>query len=134
MTSALPSAARNFGLDKPVDHDTRYEAADEYMDVVYKLWEGSWADGAVKRDKVNGVWTDPALVRPINHKGKWFPDIPGPASLLILPRSNLSHDLPSVRIPPVSSAYAGALPGGIIRRRHNIWREGELQHFQFQPS
>ncbi|KAI5475194.1 hypothetical protein MNV49_001847 [Pseudohyphozyma bogoriensis] len=78
VTSALPSAARNFGLEKPVEHDLRYEMADEYMDVVYKLWESSWHDNAVKRDKVKGIWTDPALVRPINHKGKYFKDIPGP--------------------------------------------------------
>jgi alkanesulfonate monooxygenase SsuD/methylene tetrahydromethanopterin reductase-like flavin-dependent oxidoreductase (luciferase family) len=54
--------------------------ADEYMDVVYKLWESSWHDNAVKRDQKNGIWTDPSLVRKINHSGKFFPDIPGPVS------------------------------------------------------
>lgn len=48
------------------------------MDVVYKLWESSWHDNAVQRDQEKGVWTNPALVRKINHSGKYFPDIPGP--------------------------------------------------------
>ena len=30
-----------------VRHDDRYDIADEYMEVLYKLWEGSWEDDAV---------------------------------------------------------------------------------------
>ncbi|KAL8286562.1 hypothetical protein RQP46_004579 [Phenoliferia psychrophenolica] len=78
VTSHLPSAARNMGLAEAVEHDLRYEIADEYLDVVYALWEGSWHDDAVKRDVETKIWADPALVRPINHKGKHFKDIPGP--------------------------------------------------------
>jgi alkanesulfonate monooxygenase SsuD/methylene tetrahydromethanopterin reductase-like flavin-dependent oxidoreductase (luciferase family) len=59
--------------------------ADEYMDVVYKLWESSWHDNAVKRDKESGIFTDPALVRPINHKGTYFKDVPGPVSQTTAP-------------------------------------------------
>src|SRR5690606_9751677 len=44
VTSYLPNAARNFGYDEEVPHDYRYEIADEYLDVTYKLWEGSWDD------------------------------------------------------------------------------------------
>ena len=47
VTSYLPNAARNFGLDGEIPHDRRYELADEYLDVLYKLWEGSWDDDAV---------------------------------------------------------------------------------------
>lgn len=78
VTSHLASAARNFGLTEAIEHDKRYEIADEYMDVVYKLWESSWHDDAVKRDQEKGIWTEPSLVRAINHKGKFFPDVPGP--------------------------------------------------------
>lgn len=76
----MASAARNLGLTEAIEHDLRYEIADEYLDVVYKLWEGSWRDDAVKRDRETGVWTDPSLVREINHHSKHFPDIPGPVS------------------------------------------------------
>ncbi|KAI9836073.1 MAG: hypothetical protein M1819_001687 [Sarea resinae] len=75
VTSYLDSAARNFGLDTQIEHDERYRIAGEFMHVVYKLWEGSWRDDAVI--KSNGVYADPALVRQINHKGKYF-NVPGP--------------------------------------------------------
>jgi FMN-dependent oxidoreductase (nitrilotriacetate monooxygenase family) len=72
VTSYLPNAARNFGLEDQIPHDTRYEIADEYMDVVYKLWEGSWDDDAVIVDREAGVYTDPSKVRPIDHVGTHF--------------------------------------------------------------
>ena len=53
VTGYLDSAARGMGLTAQPDHDGRYDAADEYMSVVYKLWEASWEDGAVLRDKSN---------------------------------------------------------------------------------
>ena len=72
VTSYLPNAARNFGHDGEVAHDRRYEIADEYMDVVYKLWEGSWDEDAVRVDRERRVYADPAGVRPIDHKGTFF--------------------------------------------------------------
>ncbi|HEX3711819.1 MAG TPA: NtaA/DmoA family FMN-dependent monooxygenase [Trebonia sp.] len=72
VTSYLPNAARNFGLGDEIDHDHRYEIADEYMDVCYKLWEGSWSDDAVIQDREHRVYTDPAKVRYINHEGRHY--------------------------------------------------------------
>ena len=72
VTSYLPNAARNFGLEGEVPHDHRYEIADEYLDVLYKLWEGSWDDDAVVQNRENRVYTDPTKVRYINHVGKYF--------------------------------------------------------------
>ena len=69
VTSYLPNAARNFGLADEIAHDDRYAIADEYLDVLYKLWEGSWDDDAVIRDRENRVYTDPSKVRYINHVG-----------------------------------------------------------------
>ncbi|QTH44322.1 LLM class flavin-dependent oxidoreductase [Cohnella sp. LGH] len=77
VTSFLPSAAKNFGLDQAVNHDRRYEVADEYMEVVYKLWEASWEEDAVVRDAVRGIYTDPSKVHEINHEGRYY-NIPGP--------------------------------------------------------
>ena len=48
VTGYLDSAARNLGLDKQLAHDARYDLADEYLDVVYKLWEHSWDADAVR--------------------------------------------------------------------------------------
>jgi dimethyl-sulfide monooxygenase len=76
VSSYLNSAALNIGLDKQIAHDERYDIGDEYMEVMYKLWEGSWEDGAVLRDRQSGVFTDPAKVHPINHDGKYY-KVPG---------------------------------------------------------
>ena len=73
VTGYLDSAARAMGLDRQVAHDDRYDVADEYMEVVYKLWEGSWADDAVLRDRERGVYADPARVRAVQHAGPRFP-------------------------------------------------------------
>jgi FMN-dependent oxidoreductase (nitrilotriacetate monooxygenase family) len=72
VTSYLPNAARNFGLEGEVPHDQRYRIADEYLDVLYKLWEGSWDDDAVVQDRDNRIYTDPTKVRYINHVGEYF--------------------------------------------------------------
>ncbi|KAK5120785.1 hypothetical protein LTR85_005851 [Meristemomyces frigidus] len=72
VTSYLQSAADSFGLDQQVEHDERYRMADEFMEVVYKLLEGSWEDDAVVADRKTGVYTDPAKVHRINHVGKYY--------------------------------------------------------------
>ncbi|EXJ80495.1 alkanesulfonate monooxygenase [Capronia coronata CBS 617.96] len=77
VTSYLDSAARNFGLSKQVEHDSRYDLAEEYMEVLYKLWEGSWRDDAVVEDRETGTYAVPERVRQINHQGKHF-NVPGP--------------------------------------------------------
>ena len=77
VTSYLPNAGLNFGLDGLPSHDERYDLADGYLDVVYKLWEGSWEDDAVLRDTELGIYADPAKVHPINHVGKHF-SVAGP--------------------------------------------------------
>lgn len=76
VTGYLHSAARNLGLDRQLGHDARYDLADEYMEVVYKLWERSWEDDAVRRDREAGVYTDPAKVHPIAHAGRYY-TVPG---------------------------------------------------------
>ncbi|MET0956160.1 MAG: LLM class flavin-dependent oxidoreductase [Cryobacterium sp.] len=76
VTGYLPSAARNMGNEDQLEHDDRYDYADEYLEVLYKLWEGSWEDDAVVRDAASGVFTDPSKVHSIGHSGKHF-QVPG---------------------------------------------------------
>ncbi|HIM36929.1 MAG TPA: LLM class flavin-dependent oxidoreductase [Dehalococcoidia bacterium] len=77
VTSYLPNAGANFGLGGLPSHDDRYDLAEEYLDVTYKLWEGSWEDDAVLRDKERGVYADPAKIHKINHIGKHY-EVAGP--------------------------------------------------------
>ena len=76
VTSYLDSGARNLGQDRLLNHDNRYDIADEYLDVCYKLWEGSWEDGAVIRDAAANVFADPRKIHEIQHAGKYF-KVPG---------------------------------------------------------
>ena len=76
VTGYLNSAAINLGFTKQLGHDARYDLADEFLDVTYKLWEGSWDDDAVQRDKETGVFTDPTKVHPIGHDGEYY-KVPG---------------------------------------------------------
>ena len=77
VTSYLSSAGANLGFGGLPLHDVRYERADEYMDVTYKLWEGSWEDDAVLCDTARGVYADPEKVHLIHHAGKYY-DVIGP--------------------------------------------------------
>jgi len=72
VTGYLDSAARAMGQAGQHPHDRRYEMAEEYMEVVYQLWEGSWEDGAVVRDRATGVYADPAKVHPVMHHGTYY--------------------------------------------------------------
>ena len=72
VTGYLDSAARALGYDAQMQHDDRYDLADEYMDAVYALWEGSWADDAVQRDAASRTYTDPTKVRRIAHAGRQY--------------------------------------------------------------
>jgi alkanesulfonate monooxygenase len=72
VTGYLDSAARGAGKEKQTGHDDRYDIADEYMEVVYKLWEGSWEDDAVLRDRARGIFTDPSKIHRVNHESANF--------------------------------------------------------------
>jgi FMN-dependent oxidoreductase (nitrilotriacetate monooxygenase family) len=72
VTGFLESAARARGDDRQMSHDERYAVAEEFMEVVYRLWEESWEDGAVLRDTARGVYADPARIHAIRHEGQYF--------------------------------------------------------------
>jgi len=69
VTNYLPNASRNFGLEGLTRHDERYAWADEYVDVTYKLWEGSWEEDALVQDRETGVHADYDKIHRINHEG-----------------------------------------------------------------
>lgn len=76
VTGYLKSAAQNLGESDQLSHDERYDRADEYLEVLYKLWEGSWDDDAVVLDAERDTFVDPAKVHPIWHDGTYF-TVPG---------------------------------------------------------
>lgn len=72
VTSYLESTGRSYGQSGLIEHDERYDMADEYCDVCYKLWESSWEDGAVVKDRQRGIYADPTKVRNVVHEGKYY--------------------------------------------------------------
>ena len=71
VTSYLRSGAIAMGKDKLTDHDLRYEMAEEFLEGVYRLWEESWAEGALKKDKESRVYADPSLIKAIDFQGQY---------------------------------------------------------------
>ncbi|KAF2786371.1 Nitrilotriacetate monooxygenase component A/pristinamycin IIA synthase subunit A [Melanomma pulvis-pyrius CBS 109.77] len=72
VTSWKKAAFKAIGLDTPIEHDERYAQADEYLRVLYKLWEGSWANDAITENKEEDEYIDPSKIRSIKHTGKYF--------------------------------------------------------------
>ena len=77
VTSYLENAARNLGYGALPVHEDRYRRAEEYMQVIYKLLEGSWESDAVVADTGRGIYSDPARIHDIDHVGEFF-DVVGP--------------------------------------------------------
>ncbi len=72
VTGYLDSAARGTGLDTQNAHDLRYDVAEEYMEAMYKLWEGSWEEDAVVRDVNARIYARPEKVHKVHHRGKYY--------------------------------------------------------------
>jgi FMN-dependent oxidoreductase (nitrilotriacetate monooxygenase family) len=77
VTSYLNNAARNLGYGSLPVHEDRYRRAEEYVQVIYKLLEGSWEDDAVIADIERGIYADPAKIHDIDHVGEFY-DVVGP--------------------------------------------------------
>jgi FMN-dependent oxidoreductase (nitrilotriacetate monooxygenase family) len=82
VTTRYAGAAGNFGLAAHPPHEDRYARAEEFVEVVTRLWE-SWDADAVVSDQPSGVWANTDLIRPVDFHGRFF-DVSG---ALTLPRS-----------------------------------------------
>lgn len=72
VTGYLDSGARAMGRDGLDEHDKRYDRADDFLQLCYKLWEGSWEDGAIIRDRNGRIYTDPNKVHAVAHNGPYY--------------------------------------------------------------
>ncbi|PWB98292.1 LLM class flavin-dependent oxidoreductase [Homoserinimonas hongtaonis] len=104
VTTFLPGAGRNLGLGGLPEHEDRYARAEDFIDVVYKLWEASWEDDAVLRNKATQQYSDPAKIHEINHVGPFY-DVVGPH--LSEPSPQRTPFLVQAGVSPRGRAYAG---------------------------
>ncbi|MBB3104784.1 LLM class flavin-dependent oxidoreductase [Azomonas macrocytogenes] len=72
VTGYLESAAKAIGRQAQVEHDRRYDQADEYLQVLYQLWEGSWEDDAVLADRKRRIYAQPDKVHKVHHHGEFY--------------------------------------------------------------
>jgi FMN-dependent oxidoreductase (nitrilotriacetate monooxygenase family) len=86
VTSSNPKAALNFNLDEHIEHELRYERANEFVDVVRGLWD-CWDDGAIVADTTTGRYVDPDKVRVLNHQGRFF-KVRGPINMARSPQGH----------------------------------------------
>jgi len=86
VTSVNDGEAHNMGKDAHLDHDFRYDRADEFMEVVLGHWD-SWEDGSLLIDKKSGRFADPDKVKRLDHNGRFFKSR-GPFTV---PRSSQGH-------------------------------------------
>src|SRR5262245_20953043 len=86
VTSSAAKAALNFSREEHMEHDLRYEVAQEFVDVVKGLWD-CWEDGAIVADKASGTFLDASKVRPLNHRGRFF-QMKGPINMARSPQGH----------------------------------------------
>jgi FMN-dependent oxidoreductase (nitrilotriacetate monooxygenase family) len=71
VTGSSDLAAQNFGMEKLPEHDKRYEMAEEYVEIVTRLWD-SWEPGAIVANRNTGVLIDPEKVHTIDYEGQYY--------------------------------------------------------------
>jgi FMN-dependent oxidoreductase (nitrilotriacetate monooxygenase family) len=79
VTSSSEEEALNFSKEHHLEHNVRYERAEEFVEVAKKLWD-SWEDDAVLVNKEAAKFADSNRVHHVNHKGNWF-SIKGPLNI-----------------------------------------------------
>ena len=100
VTGYVDSGARGLGQNGLAEHDSRYDRADDFLELSYKLWEGSWEEGAVIADKARRIHALPGKVHPVVHEGPFY-------------RANAIHmSAPSPQRTPVLF-QAGTSPRGL---------------------
>ncbi|MBW0090698.1 LLM class flavin-dependent oxidoreductase [Pseudonocardia sp. KRD-184] len=128
VTSVNDAEARNFGVDQHLGHDARYDRAEEFIDVVTRLWD-SWEDDALVMDRESGIFADPEKVHELAHAGAYF-DVQGP---LTVPRP------PQGRPPIIQAGQSGRGMAFAARWADLIFtadpsREIALEHYRAQKQ
>ena len=71
VTSLNDGEAQNMGRDEVIDHDLRYDRADEFLEIVLGHWD-TWEEGAIVQDKAGGLFADPDKVHRLDFRGRWL--------------------------------------------------------------
>ena len=133
VTGYLDSAARAIGQDNQLLHDERYDRAEEALEVLYKLLEGSWSDEAVVNDKQRRVYADPRHVRPIKHQGRYYQvegyhlGEPSPQRTPVLYQAGTSGRGQQFAAEHAEAIFIGGNDKAVVRRTVQALREQVVQ-------
>jgi long-chain alkane monooxygenase len=134
VTSSEKNAAMNFGLDKLLPPNERYDIADEFVELVKKLWD-SWEEGALVANPDTGVYVDHTKVHTINFEGKHFRSrgplntVRSPQGYPVLAQAGASErgrQFSSKNAEVVLGMMTGGIPG-MKAYREDIRRRAEAQ-------
>jgi len=134
VTSSEKNAALNFGLDKLLPPTERYDIADEFVELVKKLWD-SWEEGALVANPEIGVYVDYKKVHTINFEGKHFRSrgplntVRSPQGYPVLAQAGASErgrQFSSKNAEVVLGLMTGGVPG-MKAYREDIRRRAEAQ-------
>ncbi|CDQ38768.1 LLM class flavin-dependent oxidoreductase [Virgibacillus salexigens] len=117
VTSYLESEAVNLGLTSRLPKELRYDRADEFLEVVYKLWEQSWEANAVVYNRENDRFADPEKVHLINHEGRFF-QVPGPH--LVEPSPQRTPVIFQAGASPKGRDFAAKHAEGVFTKNHSL--------------
>ncbi|WP_271398718.1 LLM class flavin-dependent oxidoreductase [Salinicoccus roseus] len=117
VTSYLESEAVNMGLEQRLPKEMRYNRADEFLEVVYKLWEDSWEADAVQYDREKDTFADPDKVHMINHRGEFF-NVPGPH--LVEPSPQRTPVLFQAGASPKGRDFAAKHAEAVFTKNHSL--------------
>ncbi|MBP1971132.1 FMN-dependent oxidoreductase (nitrilotriacetate monooxygenase family) [Virgibacillus natechei] len=117
VTSYLESEAVNLGLTSRLPKELRYDRADEFLNVVYKLWEHSWENDAVVSDKEKDTFADPDKVHLIDHEGEFF-NVPGPH--LVEPSPQRTPVLFQAGASPKGRDFAAKHAEAVFTKNHSL--------------
>lgn len=79
VTSLIDAEARNYGSGSHLPHDDRYRRAEEFLQVVYGLWD-SFDDDAFVWDAVDGHAFAEEAIHRLDHAGEFF-RVAGPLNI-----------------------------------------------------
>jgi FMN-dependent oxidoreductase (nitrilotriacetate monooxygenase family) len=129
VTSLNDGEAQNMGRDEALEHDLRYDRADEFMGVVLGHWH-AWEDDAIVQDKASGLFAHPDKVHRLDHRGRYYRSR-GPFTV---PRSPQGHPVIIQAGQSGRGRAFGALWGEVIFVVYPALETGKREYAEFKAD
>jgi len=129
VTSLNDGEAQNMGRAEVIEHDLRYDRADEFMEVVLGHWD-AWEDDAIVQDKVSGLFARADKVHRLDHQGRFFRSR-GPFTV---PRSPQGHPVVIQAGQSGRGKRFAAQWGELIFTAYSDFQSGKREYAEFKAD